>query len=85
MQPKENIVNQEKHCPNTNLINESLSIDLKRKMLIKIDMKGIHGTKGTPQNLGSFAYGTKSQSPPVDKAQIGSKIAYQIHPSLRVQ
>lgn len=54
-------------------------------MLIEIDMEGIHGTKGTPQNLGSFACGTKSQSPPVDKAQIGSKIAYQIHPSLRVQ
>ena len=43
-------------------------------MLIKIDMEGIHGTKGTPQNLGSFAFGTKRQSPPVDKAQIGTKM-----------
>ena len=54
-------------------------------MLIEIDMEGIHGTKGTPQNLGSFAFGTKRQSPPVDKAQIGTKIAYPIHPSLRAQ
>lgn len=54
-------------------------------MLIEIDMEGIHGTKGTPQSLGSFAIKIKIWSPLVDKAQIGPKIAYPIHPSLRAQ
>ena len=55
-------------------------MDPNRKEFVAMESDGIHGTQGTPQNLGCLALGTHMAKPNVPKNHIGTEIQYIIQP-----